>query len=134
MTLSVQQFRSHHYFMAMVATICHQKPCPPLKFHSGFLGKHSLSTLNLHESNESTASNDSNDDCDECIASAPYDLDGYCSNENFEQEFSWFPNFGKIIGLHTSSNVRNRPPALILNRGSSKIILMLNCQMLPRDI
>ncbi|XP_021776496.1 uncharacterized protein LOC110740316 [Chenopodium quinoa] len=107
------------------------KTLPPLKFHSGLLGKHSTSTFDLCESDEQTVSNDSDE---ESVASAPYDMDGYFS-ENFDQEFSscnGIKDFEKPIlhdndeettDLQASTNLRSKQPVPLINRGSSNIDL-----------
>ncbi|XP_056699511.1 uncharacterized protein [Spinacia oleracea] len=104
------------------------KTLPPLKFHSGLLGKHSISTFDICESDEQTVSNDSDE---ESVASAPYDMDGYYS-ENFNQKFSrcndvnmpiLHDNDEEIIDLQASTNLRSRQPLPLINRGLSKIDL-----------
>ncbi|CAO2813042.1 unnamed protein product [Amaranthus hypochondriacus] len=98
------------------------KTLPSLKFHSGLLGKHSMSTLDLSESDEQTVSNDSDDDGDESVASAPYDLDSYYTEH--DQEFSPKPilfDNEDTISVQ-SKHVRCRPGPLI-NRGSSMLNL-----------
>jgi len=107
---------------------------PPLKFHSGLLGKHSISTLGLSESDEQSVSNDSDDGGDESIASALYDLDGYYS-EKFDQEFSWVDDVDDmrnlschgydegIMGLPEGSSASDRPHRPLINRALSKIDL-----------
>uniref|UniRef100_A0A803M875 Uncharacterized protein n=1 Tax=Chenopodium quinoa TaxID=63459 RepID=A0A803M875_CHEQI len=107
------------------------KTLPPLKFHSGLLGKHSTSTFDLCESDKHTVSNDSDE---ESVASAPYDMDGYFS-ENFDQDFSrcndikdfekpiLHDNDEEITDLQASTNLRSKQPVALINRGSSNVDL-----------
>ena len=116
---------------------------PPLKFHSGLLGKHSISTLGLSESDEQSVSNDSDDGGDESIASALYDLDGYYS-EKFDQEFSWVDDVDDmrnlschgydegIMGLPEGSSASDRPHRPLINRALSKIDLKVELPKVVR--